>query len=251
MISLVCIDVDNTLLDTSHPDELFIHQDNVQTIKEAMDNGIHVCLATGRMLKSAAIVAKRVGLENEHIISYNGAIISKGNDTIHQSLLEGESFKTIIDVIQKNGMYAHFYVGDNYYIDKANEITPIYEQKTCVKASIIGNGVYHLERATKVLVLTKTKEEKIQFLPKFNGIDDVFITESSDTFIEITSKTATKGEAVKKLASILNIELKKFGYGVAMGNADCRIKEGRIITDVCRNAGVAKAIQKYCFNKND
>jgi hydroxymethylpyrimidine pyrophosphatase-like HAD family hydrolase len=84
--------------------------------------------------------------------------------------------------------------------------------------------------------------------------------------IEINSGDAHKGAALLELCRHLNIDpaqamafgdglndvtmIKTAGIGVAMGNADPRVKDvADFVTDTNDNDGVAKAIRRFCFDK--
>ena len=106
-------------------------------------------------------------------------------------------------------------------------------------------------------------EEKKRWMKLFEGIEGINCVESTKKFYEITTDVVSKGLAVKKLGEILGIDMSEVmvmgdapndismldvaGYPVVMGQADESMKKGRLVTDTCSNAGVSKAIEKYCF----
>ncbi|EDR23951.1 hypothetical protein, conserved [Entamoeba dispar SAW760] len=217
------------------------------------------------MRNSAIKVAEQAGIQNEYLICYNGAMICHGNETIFESEINKEQLEKINKIIKENNIYAQFYIRDEYFVERKIDLTESYEKKIGIKAQEIGENVFHLNKVTKILSIAHSKDEKIKWMQLFTDIDGIVVTESQSTFIEITRNDATKGHAVKTLAQILNINLKNVmaigdamndipmldvaGYPVVMGQAEDRVKEGRLVTDRCENSGVAKAIQKYCFNE--
>ncbi|BFU18894.1 Cof family hydrolase subfamily protein [Entamoeba histolytica HM-1:IMSS-B] len=265
MAQLVCIDIDGTLMDTSNPEHFYIPQENINTIQKALKKGIYVCISTGRMRNSAIKVAEQVGIQNEYLICYNGAMICHGNEIVFESEINEEQLKKINKIIKENNVYAQFYIRDEYFVERKIDLTESYEKKIGVKAQEIGENVFHLNKVTKILSIAHSKEEKMKWMQLFTGIDGIVVTESQSTFIEITKSDATKGHAVKTLAKMLGIDLKDVmaigdamndvpmldvvGYPVVMGQAEDRVKEGRLVTDRCENSGVAKAIEKYCLNE--
>ncbi len=67
---MIAIDLDGTLL----TDELLISPDTVKAIQKAVELGIIVTIATGRMFPSAKLFAEQLGI-NVPLITYQGAII--------------------------------------------------------------------------------------------------------------------------------------------------------------------------------
>ena len=66
MAKIVFIDVDGTLMDTSGG-EIYIPQENIDTIQEAVKRGVHICISSGRMTNSALLICKKVGIEKEYL----------------------------------------------------------------------------------------------------------------------------------------------------------------------------------------
>ena len=107
----------------------------------------------------------------------------------------------------------------------------------------------------------------------FNSFID-FTTNKTDIYdnkfdlaLEMTNANATKGFAVKGIADALGIDKENimcFGdgendcsmlefaeYSFAMANGTDLVKStAKYVTDTNDNAGVAKAVEKYVFNKS-
>ena len=264
MAKIVFIDVDGTLMDTSGG-EIYIPQENIDTIQEAVKRGIHICISSGRMTNSALLICKKVGIEKEYLISYNGAVISQGEEIIQRVPLSSESLSRINAILKKNDIYAHYYKGNDFYLKEKNYYTETYEKKISVKGKIVGDALYELQDVTKILVIVKEDEmeKKAEVMKEVAAIGHLEVTESTKTFIEITQQGANKGSAVKYLCDKLGIPLSQamaigdakndlamldvVGIPVVMENGDDEIKKGRNVTDSVRNAGVAKAIKTFCL----
>ncbi|MES9740423.1 HAD hydrolase family protein, partial [Peribacillus frigoritolerans] len=100
---------------------------------------------------------------------------------------------------------------------------------------------------------------------QFKKFDELMVVSSADHNIEITSKKASKGIALEKLAFLMNGSLdkamaigdsnndlsmfQKVGYSVAMGNAKDVIKTACTTTTLTNEEnGVAYAIYRYMEN---
>jgi len=133
--------------------------------------------------------------------------------------------------------------------------TPVPELKACLSER--ARGVQKIQIFFRDM---KLREEMLKVLPK--EFPDLVITTSIVNNIEINSREATKGRALKKLAEHLEIPvsqtmafgddtnditmLKAAGIGVAMGNADKEVKRAAdFVTDGCDDNGVARAIKEF------
>ncbi|MDZ7293261.1 Cof-type HAD-IIB family hydrolase [Mycoplasmopsis pulmonis] len=82
---LICVDLDGTLLSKSSTNE--IHEETIKWVKEASNQGHHVCILTGRPWRSTKTIYQRLGL-NTIVGNQNGAQIHNPSDqnfvpTIH------------------------------------------------------------------------------------------------------------------------------------------------------------------------
>ena len=87
MYKLIAIDMDGTLLDSYGN----VSNENKLAIKKALEKGIKVVLASGRMPKAMLGVANEINA-NEYIISGNGASIFdiKNDKTIYNNYIKKE-----------------------------------------------------------------------------------------------------------------------------------------------------------------
>ena len=140
--------------------------------------------------------------------------------------------------------------------------------------------LYHLtEYDTKEELVEACKEDverincHLPFLEHFEQVRDAMrnytdleIMQSTDGYLEIGAKDGTKAEALTVLTDIYNVKpenvmalgdnyndlymLAWAGTGVAMGNADQRLKDlADYVTDTNVNAGVAKAIYEIALQR--
>lgn len=140
--------------------------------------------------------------------------------------------------------------------------------------------LYHLtEYDTKEELVEACKEDverincRLPFLQHFEQVRDAMrnytdleIMQSTDGYLEIGAKDGTKAEALTVLTDIYNVKpenvmalgdnyndlymLAWAGTGVAMGNADQRLKDlADYVTDTNVNAGVAKAIYEIALQR--
>ena len=92
-IKLFVTDLDGTLLDKEH----HISEENKRAIREAVERGVVVTIATGRMYVSALPFAKELGVDVP-IITYNGALIkSVSGEEYFNAYLPEDAVKDVLD----------------------------------------------------------------------------------------------------------------------------------------------------------
>lgn len=260
-IKLLAVDLDDTLLDKSSQ----VSPRCREAIKKAVEKGVTVTVATGRMYAAALPFARQLELDVP-IITYNGALIksSLSGEVLFEQTLDQAVAADVLMLFRERGWYIQVYVGDQLYIAEPNERARIYENLTKVKAIPVGEDLYSMsEHVLKMLSLAN--ESEIQEISrviqdKFKG--KVFAPISRPTYLEIVHPSINKGRSLDFLASRLGITrnevmaigdsnndldmIEYAGLGVAMGNALPNVKAAaNVVTLANDEDGVAEAIYKY------
>ena len=248
---LIGLDMDGTLLNS----EKKINSGVILAIKEAIENGKHISLSSGRAL--AEIEEYREQLKDmEYAILESGALVYnlkiKDKDVFIHLISKGRSIspKRLIPQMEKYHM--------GIYI-------PLYE-RVCTKVE--DTVTFHNEDKQgieKINLFHTCPQDREDTRKKLQGLPIVMLN-AEDTSLEISPLGVTKGYGLKKLCKHLNIEveqsivvgdadndldvLKTAGLAVAMGNANANVKK---IADVevmdNDHDGVAEAIYKYLLEK--
>jgi len=268
---LIAIDMDGTLLNSQDK----ISERNKKALLNAIANGIHVVLATGRIYKSALHYQRYIGLKSP-IIACNGAVISSSeDDIIFENFIDNNSLKKIIRLAEENDMYYHFYDKDKfYYKTSKKEFVNYYKY---YEENYFSQGIelvkfknpseiidLNSSRYYKVVFIDDNSAKLLDFRRKLSNIKGIAISKSWHNNIEVMNASVSKGNAVKFLIDILNIDssnvitigdnendvsmFKVSGLSVAMKNGDEIAKNhADVITDTNDEDGVAKVIEKYVF----
>ena len=274
---LICIDMDGTLLNSSHK----ISKISKNAIRKARDMGVHVVISTGRTYVDAAAYSDSIGL-NSPIIACTGAIIKEkyGDGIIHKSVIDEELCKELLKIFNKHNVKPIFnsvykiYCGD-LKVKIGIEFLKIrgFINRN-VKLDYVKNeekwfDVFKLEKNNIIKCeIMNTNREKLNNLRKeLENVNGIEITSSSNHNIEITKKGASKGKAIEILANYYNIKKEEIiaigdsdndmsaiefaGMGVAMGNANEKLKKkSNFVTDSNDNDGVAKVIDELILKKS-
>ena len=290
MIKLIASDMDGTLLNSDHK----IPKENIELIKFAQKNGIQFVVATGRAYYEAL-----PALNNENIkcdvISFNGGIIyDKNGNIINITPMKLKDLYYTIEILKsleisyqlytKNTIYTNSIETDiTAYIDliRANGEEPN-EQHLRQEAknrlalghiTEVDNIELYLNQennpAIKVIGISNDLEKLKHATELLSGNDNISVTSSGANNVEIMDKKATKGEALKIVADIHDINLRNaiaigdnlndqamldiVEYSIAMknGNKDLQ-KTSKFITEKTNSeGGVADSVMKLLKEKNE
>ena len=263
---LVAIDMDGTLLNSENK----VTDRTRKAIENARNQGTHIVIATGRILKSALHYSESLGLKNP-LIACNGAIIvDEFQNVIYEKHIEKKNVIDIIDLAKSEGIYFHFYDRSSFYSNvRVEEVLKFYNEgsKTMdinLKIFKDTEEIMNMKdlNVYKFIFIDNNKDKLHRFREKIEKFENINTSSSWINNIEAMGNNVSKGEALKELCKILNVEAKevvsigdsendlsmlKFsGLGVAMGNGDKDIKErSNYITDSNDDDGVAKVIEKF------
>ena len=290
MIKLIASDMDGTLLNSDHK----IPKENIELIKFAQKNGIQFVVATGRAYYEAL-----PALNNENIkcdvISFNGGIIyDKNGNIINITPMKLKDLYYTIEILKsleisyqlytKNTIYTNSIETDiTAYIDliRANGEEPN-EQHLRQEArnrlalgyiTEVDNIELYLNQennpAIKVIGISNDLEKLKHATELLSGNDNISVTSSGANNVEIMDKKATKGEALKIVADIHDINLKNaiaigdnlndqamldiVEYSIAMKNGNKKLKKtAKFITEKTNSeGGVADSVMKLLKEKNE
>lgn len=266
-IKLVATDLDDTLL----RDDLTISQRVIEAIRQAREQGVYVTFATGRMPASARPYAEQLGLDVP-IITYNGAMIQESisRKILYRKVIPVDLARKLVEFLLDQGVHLHMYREDHVYVQKMNDLSKAYAQKTRVpveEADLREMLKKENDGVEKIIVFGPPEElkfwqEKIQ--EKFPN--KLHLTSSKPYFLEMNHPEVNKGNTLLTFAQGLGIKQEEImaigdslndiemircaGLGVAMENARQEVKEAaKVVTTSNEEDGVALAIEKYVLLK--
>ncbi|MEH7012594.1 Cof-type HAD-IIB family hydrolase [Neobacillus niacini] len=285
-MSFIAIDLDGTLLN----DKNEISEENIKAIQYAQDRGFEVVISTGRAYFDVQTICEKAGI-SLFVIGTNGATIhSKSGKCISSITINKDRVESILQWLDERNYYYEVFTDKAIYTLKKgrehfhNEIKSLKsadlntDMKELVEVAerqfdqfgyvLVEN--YHdilkqEEEFYNILACSFDKKKLEEAWYQFKKVDELMVVSSADHNIEITSKIASKGMALEKLAFLMNGSLdqamaigdsnndlsmfQKVGYSVAMGNAKDVIKTV-CTTSTLKNDenGVAYAIYRYMEN---
>lgn len=265
---LIVSDMDGTLLGDNHK----ITEENKIALSKALDKGIKIVPASGRIYNSAKEHFDFLDI-NIPLIACNGAIIkeTKTNKLIYKNNIPNDICLKIIDIFEKNKIYYQLYSENTMMCKNLGKED---QKKTKERLKNFFNddiNVYFGDdlkeeaakhKILKIIAIDDHDMDKLKRVKKdLEAVEDIETTSSWYNNVEIMHKGVNKGEALKALLKYIKIDkeeviafgdnyndlpmLELAGMGVVMENADEKVKEkGDYITSKNTESGVAKAIYK-------
>lgn len=259
---LLTIDLDDTLL--RH--DLTISEKNVQAIRNAVDKGLKVTLASGRATQSVAHYLEVLGLELP-VITYQGARIvdTKTGEVMYRKEIERDHALPIIEFAERVNVHCNIYVDDVIYIEKMNKWAESYHRLSKnVPMKEVGTLSGFLTKPTTKIIFVDEHErlEKLKVQLEALLDEEINIFFSKPNYLEFTNRYGTKGAAVQFLANHLGIRQQEVmaigdtyndismieyaGMGVCMGNGPEEVRQlADYVTLSNEEDGVAHAIEKF------
>lgn len=274
-IKIIVLDLDGTLLTGSKE----ISPENYAALERAAKAGVHIVPCTGRFYDGMPEAVRQLPFVR-YAITVNGAEIYDAVEkkVLHSALIPADladrvfaymdTLPVIYDCFQDGWGWmdrelyekADGFTKDPHMLDMIRMLrTPIAGFRQVIRSR--GRGIQKTQMFFQDLQL---RQQVLEAFPQ--QFPELIATSSMVNNIEINSRDANKGEALRQLCRQLGVDiqdtmafgdglndvtmLRAAGIGVAMGNADASIQaEADIVTDTNDNHGVAKAILRFCFGE--
>ncbi|NLN97493.1 MAG: HAD family phosphatase [Eubacteriaceae bacterium] len=277
-IELLALDVDGTLATS----DLTITEPTKKTIAKAIDQGVLVVPATGRVFKQVPEEVLEIpGMQ--YAITSNGAAVTdlKSMEQIYTNPLKKEVVEKIAELLYNRTLYVEAYIGGKSItygrsLDLAKKKMP----KEYVDLIVSTIDVEPKEKdfydyilrkpVEKINLFFESRQDRLNMISELERAvaDESKITSPVIDNVEINNPNASKGDALSHLADLLaipsqrvmavgdadnDIEMIRYaGLGIAMENADEDLK--RIADEMTLSNdedGVAHAISTYILKKKE
>lgn len=265
MIRFLAMDLDGTLV----PHTLKISEENKDAVKKAQEAGVLVTVATGRMSPSAWPYIEQLQI-NVPVITYNGAVITdpQTGKKLKEAPVDKRLTRSLLELCREKQWYIQAYFEDRLLVYEKNKKSEMYSYISGVPAISIGDDLWSLDSATKLLSIADDDDQRNEMGETFRKYfsKQGNIAESLGNYVEITSMDAEKGKAVAFLCDHYGISIKNAmtigdggndlgmiqvaGLGIAMGGASEKLKNlADHVTGFSEEHGVAQAIQQHILKR--
>ena len=264
---MVALDLDETLLNA----EFKISSRNQEAIRLVVEKGVLVTIATGRMYRSAVRYARELKMDLP-LILYHGAMIREAvsGEMIRYSPVPMELALEILQFTAEENYHVNLYIDDRLYVHTETDESRFYQTIAPIPVEPVGDLRAFLTQKgvmpAKLSIINRDgRMEGLQHYLEEKYAGRLTVLQSRPHFLEITSMEATKGQALKYLGNMRNIEVKDIvaigdsyndidmlrfaGMGVAMANAPAAVKAAAdFITDSNVDDGVATFLERYILS---
>jgi Cof subfamily protein (haloacid dehalogenase superfamily) len=194
---LVASDLDGTLL----PPDLRIDPALVAAIAALRDAGAGFVVCTGRMVKSAAAMAARLGVPGGLAVCYSGAVVvdlDSGEWLVHAPL-EALAAVEVVRHARRIGRHLNVFTDDEFVVEDDDEWTRWTASYIGIEPRIVDDlAALVAERPPTKIVLAADPAEVVGLLPDLQArwSDRLMVTRSLPHFIEINDCGAGKSRAL-------------------------------------------------------
>ncbi|MFB5677099.1 Cof-type HAD-IIB family hydrolase [Paenibacillus terreus] len=237
---LLALDMDGTLLTDNHE----ISLETTKWIHKAMQEGIHVCLSTGRAASSALPYGQELGLETPMVTVNGGEVWKSPRELWRRHLLDKELIRQMKAIADEADSWFWAYTTEGLFnTEKWPDSLEGFEW-------------------LKFGYNTENDELRHEILIKLQNLGGLEITNSSPTNLEINPQGISKESGVKEVCGLLGITMEEVvavgdslndlaviqavGLGVAMGNAQQTVKEAADLVVASNNDdGIVEVIRDH------
>ena len=218
-------------------------------------------VCTGRMVQSARRVLAPARWR-EPLVCYQGAAVVDADDRwLLHAPLDLELAREAIEAVEEEGYSPNVYVDDELYVGAVTPEARQYSDFQQIVLHPVGDLLAWLERPPTKLVCIGDPDELERLRDRMHERFDgrLWVTKSLPFFLEFAATGISKSSALEFLANRLGFErartvtlgdaendldLVEWGYGVAVDNADPRVKKrARWVCPPADDEGVAQVLE--------
>jgi Cof subfamily protein (haloacid dehalogenase superfamily) len=258
---LVVVDLDGTVRSRVHG----ITPGVRAAVAAAQARGIRVCVATGRMWRSAEPWVRALGADSPAIL-YNGGQVFDfaSGQTLYARRLPAATARAALDVIRRDPeVQPHLYVADRVVVERPHPLTDAYTADDGLVAEVV--PAFDPLLATdpdKILIIGPPgRIEALQRAVLGAGLP-VHAVQSEPVYLEILPSGVSKGEALRAMWGVLGLTaaetiaigdnwndvemIEAAGLGVAMGHAPEGVRaKADYVCGTAEEEGVRDVIDRF------
>ena len=231
MYKLIAVDLDGTMLNSYGE----VTENTKRVIKQTIQNGTEVIIASGRSIDSIKTIAKEIGSE-KYMIAGNGAVVYdiKNDKIVYEKYIPKSKALDIIKTCEQNSIYYNVYTNKSI-IASSLRYNVLYYYKENIKKedskkthiTLVEDILKYVEemqeeKIMKIFICDSTESVFNAIIRKFDGVQDLEILDVSHMsrkiikhgtteipieyyYTEISMKNVDKWYAIEYLIEKLNI----------------------------------------------
>lgn len=258
---LVVMDLDGT----ARSRRLGITSGVRDAIAAARARGVRVCVATGRMWRSAEPWIRALGVDSPAILYNGGQVLDfEARRTLYERRLPGTAARAALDLAYGDReVQPHLYVDDRVLVERPHPLTEAYTADDGLAAEVVSSfEPFLVADPYKILIIGP--EERVERLQRSVRSADlpVHAVQSEPVYLEILPPGVSKGEALRAMCGVLGLALAETiaigdnwndvemieaaGLGVAMGHAPEGVRaKADYVCGTAEEEGVREVIERF------
>ena len=234
-------------------------------IAAARARGVRVCVATGRMWRSAEPWIRALGVDPPAILYNGGQVLDfDSGRTLYERRLPGTAARAALELIRRDPeVQPHLYVDDRVLVEKPHPLTEAYTRDDGLTAEIVPSFEPFLAGDPyKILIIGPADRiQRLQHSVRTMSLP-VHAVQSEPVYLEILPPGVSKGEALREMCAALGISLEQTiaigdnwndlemieaaGLGVAMGHAPEGVRaKADYVCGTAEEEGVRQVIERF------
>jgi Cof subfamily protein (haloacid dehalogenase superfamily) len=215
---LVAADLDGTLLTP----ELTLAPALPGALHALAGAGVRFVICTGRMFRSARVVAAQMGVRDGLVVCYQGAMVADLGDgsTLFHRRMDPEDAAAVIRRLRVLGRHVNAYIDDEMYVDEVEKWALHYTRHTGVGLREVDDlEAEVLRRPPTKLVAITDADDVTRILPDLQERwrDRLFVQRSQPEYIEFADGGVSKSGALQWVCDLLGLRRHR---AVACGDGD-------------------------------
>lgn len=214
MIKLVVIDLDGTLLNAEH----IISEYSKQVIRQVYQTGTQVMLATGRHYQDVYLLAQQLSIPTRLITSNGARVHNSSAKLIYENHIPANLAADILTISGGFQVHRNLYQQDLWLVEEPNKSLLDTHHSSGFSYQITDFKQIDFSHIDKIYFtappeVLRTLHEKLH--QKFG--DQLYITFTTEFFLEVMNKGVSKGQALHKLLKRKDInpdQVMAFGDGL-------------------------------------
>lgn len=179
-----------------------------QALRRVQKQGVKVILASGRSAASMRPFIERIESKCPYIAS-NGALVvdPATNSVLVNNEVELSLAKEVLWWLESERVYCQIYGWDSWFYAEKDVLADEYGMSSGVPGTMVGKLSDYIHEGTPKVLGIGEPERVFALMEEGNRrfAGKLSFTTSKPFFLEITSRTATKGNAVRALAEMLSL----------------------------------------------
>jgi hypothetical protein len=265
---LVVIDLDGT----ARSRRLGITRGVRDAIAAARTRGVRVCVATGRMWRSAEPWIRALGVDPPAILYNGGQVLDfEAKRTLYERRLPAGAARAAFAIARLDpDVQPHLYADDRVLVERPHPLTEAYAADDGLTAEVVPSFEPFLSAADphKILIIgPEARVGKIQRAVRAAALP-VHAVQSEPVYLEILPPGVSKGEALRAVLETLALTaaetvaigdnwndvemIEAAGLGVAMGHAPEGVRaRADYVCGTAEEEGVREVIERFILADGD